>query len=381
MIEVPVLICGLGGMGSAALARVALRGSAVLGIEQFAPGHALGSSSGRSRLIRRAYFEDVAYVPLLDRAYVLWRELDARTRANVLHTVGLLTLGSQGSSMLAGAQHAARMYALDVAFWDAHDIRARYPALRPRDDEVGVYEPDGGYVVPELAIAAHLALAREHGAQTRFGVGMRAWESARDGVHVTLTDGETIRCERLILTLGAWFTATLAEIGVPLVIQRNVLAWFTPSHPLTPQEMPCFLMDRHGAPAEFYGFPDVGDGVKVAFHGYGETTDADHLDRDIRESDIAPLARELESLIPGAAGAYREGKACMYALTPDRHFVLDQHPRDARVVVCGGFSGHGFKFASVIGEIASQLALDGGSPLPAAFLSLARFKRNDPAAR
>ncbi|MDE2482603.1 MAG: N-methyl-L-tryptophan oxidase [bacterium] len=373
MIEMPVVVCGLGGMGSAALARVAMRGVRVLGIEQYAPVHAFGSSSGKSRIIRRAYFEDPAYVPLLDRAYELWRELEARTRAQVLHLTGLLTLGYDGSPMLAGAHAAARAYDMDVEFWDASAIRARYPALAPLDDEHGIFERDGGFVVPERAIEAHLALAKDHGAQTRFGVGMRGWESAPDGVRVTLTNGETIRCEQLILTLGPWFRETLAEIGVPLVIQRNVLAWFAPRRPLGPDQMPCFLMDRRGLPSEFYGFPDVGDGVKAAFHGYGEHTDAAHLDREVHESDVLPLARALEMWIPGAAGAYREGKACMYSLTPDRHFVLDHHPRDARVTICGGFSGHGFKFASAIGEIAAQLALDGGSPLPIAFLSLARF--------
>ncbi len=373
MVDVPVLVCGLGGMGSAALAQCALRGVSALGVEQYAPVHAFGSSSGKSRLIRRAYFEDPAYVPLLDRAYELWRELETRTGSRLLHLVGLLTLGYEGSPMLAGARRTALAYDLDVSFWDAREIRARYPALAPHDGEVGVFEPEGGFVVPETAIEAHLALARDGGAQMRFGVGMRSWESRADGIHVTLTNGETLRCERLILALGAWFAQTLADLGVPLVIQRNVLAWFTPTHPLGPREMPAFLLDRRGLPAEFYGFPDVGDGVKAAFHGYGETTDAHHLDREIHEADVLPLARAFNAWIPGAAGAYREGKACMYSLTPDRHFVVDLHPRDERVVVCGGFSGHGFKFASAIGEIAAQLAIDRATPHAIDFLSFARF--------
>lgn len=362
-------------MGSAALAHFALRGASVLGIEQFAEGHALGASSGKTRIIRQAYFEDPAYVPMLLRAYELWRDLERTTGEEVMNLVGLLLAGDPNGEVITGSMRAAAEHDLTVEWLNAAEIRVRYPMLAVHDDEVGVFERGAGAVFPERATRAHLDVAREHGAQTRFRTSMLAWRSDPRGVTIDLSDGTSVQARSLILTLGPWFAREMQAVGVPLVIQRNVQVWFEPKTPAyDARAFPAFLIERASLPAPLYGFPDFGDGVKAAFHGLGVTTSPGDLVRDIDEkADVQPVAAALEAWMPGAAGGFREAKACVYSLTPDRHFVIDRHPRDSRVILCGGFSGHGFKFASVVGEVAAQLALEGGTPLPIEFLSLRRF--------
>lgn len=371
-----VAVVGLGGMGSAALAHCAMRGARVIGIDQFSALHSFGASSGKSRIIRQAYYEDAAYVPMLLRAYELWRDLEQRTGRELMRLVGLLMAGSERSEVITGLCRAARAYGLPVDYLSAADMRKRYPHLRVLDHEVGVFERNGGAVFPERAIEAHLDLARSHGAHALFGARMLRWRSASDCVVIELQSETAIRARSIVLTLGPWFADAMREAGVSLEIQRNVQVWFEPSNAsYAASAFPAFLLERDGLPAPLYGFPDFGDGVKAAFHGYGRVTQPAQLDREIHAaSDVEPVARALQQWMPGAASRYRDGKACMYSLTPDRHFAIGRHQRDERVVLCGGFSGHGFKFAPVIGEIASQLALDGQTPFEIAFLSTRRFQ-------
>lgn len=371
-----VAVAGLGGMGSAVLAHCAMRGARAVGIEQFGELHALGSSTGRSRIIRQAYFEDSAYVPLLLRAYELWRELEYTSGEELLLSTGLLMVGKESSEVVSGSLRAARTYALPVEELGAADIRARYPSLRLGDEEVGVFEREGGVVFPERAIRVHLELARDRGAELRFHTGLDHWETTKDGVDVRLSDGTCVRARALVLTLGPWFTDALREAGVELRIQRNVQVWYAPATAAYEvSRFPAFLLERESLPAPLYGFPDFGDGVKAAFHGHGDDTTAPALDRTIDlVRDVEPLTRALDRWMPGAAGRFREAKACMYSLTPDRHFAVGLHPNSGRVVLCGGFSGHGFKFAPVVGEIGAQLALDGASAHDIAFLSPERFR-------
>ena len=370
-----VVVAGIGGMGSSAAANCAARGVRVLGVEQFPRGHQFGSSSGKTRIIRRAYFEDAAYVPLLDRSYQMWRELEAESGEHVICLDGMLTAGFRGSEVVAGAEAAAKLNDLDVEYWEAKDIRTRYPALRVNDDDYGVFEPDGGFIIPEASVSAYTAVAEKHGAELRYETSLVRWSSDSDILRVELSDGTIVRTSRLILTLGPWFTKTMESLGVAMRVQRNVVAWFKPERPLGPRELPTFLIDRAGLPTRFYGFPDVGDGVKGALHGYGVMTQADELDRQIdMMRDIDPIAHAFEGWAPGSSHTFLDAKACMYSLTPDEHFILDRHPTNSRVVICGGFSGHGFKFVPVIGEIAADLALKGGTDHDISFLSIRRFK-------
>lgn len=370
-----VAVCGLGAMGSAALAHCARRGLRAVGVEQFERGHALGASGGKTRMIRKAYFEDPSYVPMLLRAYDLWRELERATQTHLLQLTGLLMAGEERSEIVAGSSLAARRYGLPVEHLSARDMRSRFPTLQPRPDEVGVYEPDGGIVFPERAIEAHLRAAESAGATLHFNSPVPSWESDGDRVTLRLADGSVIEAGALVLTTGPWIAAAFAAFGVAIRVQRNVQLWFAPeTHAYDAGAFPSFLLDRKGFAAPLYGFPDLGDGVKAAFHGTGSITTPAALERAVDDvRDVAPVAAALSAWMPGAAGRFLEAKACMYSLTDDGNFIVDRHPRYANVVVCGGFSGHGFKFAPVVGEAAAQLASGETPPYDLRFLSATRF--------
>jgi sarcosine oxidase len=373
-VKYDVAVVGLGGMGSAVLARSAMRGARTIGIEQFASRHDLGASSGKSRIIRKAYFEDAAYVPLLLRAYALWHDVERRTGSDLVRITGLLLAGSESSEAVVGSQAAANAYGLDIEVLTAGDLRAKYPGLNVRGSEVGVFEPGAGIVFPEAAIDAHLNLAQMHGAEIREETALQNWNVDDDGtVQLRLSDGTAVRARSVAFTLGPWFAQEMKALGIPLIVQRNVQVWFEPdSLQWNAGRFPAFLVERADQPV-LYGFPDMGDGVKAAFHAFGEETTPEALRRTIDDDDLVPLAHALDAWMPGASARFRSAKVCMYSLTPDRHFIIDVHPRHRNVVICGGFSGHGFKFASVVGEIGAQLALDGATPHDIAFLSLARF--------
>ena len=370
-----VIVVGLGSMGSAILSDCARRGANVLGLEQFARGHDLGSSSGKSRMIRKAYFEDPAYVPLLLRAYDLWRELESATGHELLRITGLLMVGDEDAEVITGAQRAAREHELPLESLTASQIRKRYPMLRVRENEIGVYENDGGVLDPEKSVAAQLQAARAADAETRFGTAMDSWEADDSGFVVRLADGTILKSRALVLSLGPWFKAALEKLGVAIRVQRNVQAWFAPTtKDYVAGRFPPFLLDRAGMTAPLYGFPDFGDGVKAAFHSHGEFSEPNQFVRQVdQERDIQPIARAMDEWMPGAASTFRAAKPCPYSLTPDGHFVVDRHPQHPRLILCGGFSGHGFKFAPVIGEICADLALEGASRHEIAFLSLRRF--------
>jgi sarcosine oxidase len=370
-----VAVAGLGGIGSAIAAHCAARGASVIGLEQFGPAHDRGSSHGRSRMIREAYFEDAAYVPLVLRSYELWRELEQKTTDSLLRITGVLSVGEEGSEIISGTKRSAAEHHLRLETLSRNQVQDRYPTLRLLPDEVALFEPDGGVLDPERAVGAHLKMAQAAGAHLRFQTAMRSWEATTNGITIHLEDNTRISARTFVLSLGPWFKETLDALGVPLRIQRNVQAWFSPKGNSYHADLfPAFLLDRAGLPAPLYGFPDFGDGVKAAFHGFGELTTADELDREVNMTrDVAPVAAAMEEWMPGGAAKFREAKPCMYSLTPDGNFVIDRHPQHPNVILCGGFSGHGFKFAPVIGEIAADLALDRQSRHRIDFLSLKRF--------
>ena len=370
-----VAVVGLGVMGSAAVTQSAKRGASVIGLEQFRRGHEFGSSTGRSRMIRKAYFEDPAYVPLLLRAYELWRALECESGKTLLRLTGLLMVGTEDSEIVAGATRAAQQHSLPLDYLTSREIRSHYPMLKIEKDEVAVYEPDGGVLDPELCLATQLGIAEAAGAQLHFEVGLQDWEATPDGFRLRLANDVVLSTRSLVMSLGPWFKKLLQDLNIPLLVQRNTQAWFNPStDKYAAGHFPSFLLDRHSLPAPLYGFPDFGDGVKAAFHGHGEFSEPDEIVREIDlERDIDPIVRAMDQWMPGAATTFRAAKPCPYSLTPDGHFIIDRHPGHPRLVLCGGFSGHGFKFAPVIGEVAAGLALDGGTSHDIDFLSLRRF--------
>jgi sarcosine oxidase len=284
-------------------------------------------------------------------------------------------VGREDSEIISGTRRSSARHELALKEWSRQQVQGRYPSLQLLQDEVALFEPDGGVLDPEGAVRAHLKMAQAAGADLRFETTMRSWEGEGDHIQLRLVDGTQLSARTLILSLGPWFKETLQTLGVSLRVQRNVQAWFSPAtHDYDADRFPAFLLDRAGLPAPLYGFPDFGDGIKVAFHGLGQLTTADELDREVNMArDVTPIAQIMESWIPGGAKTFREAKPCMYSLTPDGNFVIDRHPEHPNVILCGGFSGHGFKFAPVIGEIAADLSLEGGSRHRIDFLSLKRF--------
>ena len=367
-------VLGLGGMGSAVAAHAARRGLRVAGFERFALVHDLGSSAGRTRIIRRAYFEDPAYVPLLDRAYALWRELEEQSQDALLDLFGVLMVGAPDSATIRGMDEASRAFEIPIEHLDAAQLRVRYPQLALEHDEVGLLEPEAGVVFPERAIAAHLKVARDHGAHLYDRARVRRYEPDGDGICIVFEGGERIKAARLAICTGAWTPEMLSGIAMPLRVQRNVQYWFATSQPVYgPADLPAFFLERASLPARLYGMPDLGDGLKVAFHGHGSTTRADELDREIHEAEVELMQETLLQLMPDSQPRLRSAKACMYTMTPDENFAIGRDPNHRSVVIACGFSGHGFKFAPVIGEMVVQLLLDEAPPYDLGFLALDRF--------
>lgn len=369
-----VAILGLGGMGSAVAAHAAARGLRVAGFERFALAHDLGASAGRTRIIRKAYFEDAAYVPLLDRAYTLWRELEETAQTALLDLFGVLMIGQPGSATIRGMAKAATLYAIPVEQLDTEQLRARFPQVAFDAGETGIYEPDAGVVFPERAIAAHLTVARNHGAHLYDRARVLSYEATRDSVRLIFQGGETVEAARLAVCAGPWTSELLAPLALPLRVQRNVQYWFgTQSGIAAPPSLPAFFLERNALPAPLYGIPDLGDGLKVAFHGYGETTQPDRLDREVHTGETDLMRTTLAALMPGFVHDLRATKACMYTMTPDANFGIGRDPRNDRVVIACGFSGHGFKFVPVVGEIVTGMLLDEVPKFDIGFLRIDRL--------
>jgi sarcosine oxidase len=366
------VVVGLGGMGSAALAHLARRRRRVLGLEQFGRAHDRGSSTGQSRIIRMAYYEDPAYVPLLRRAYELWAELEREAQTRLLDRCGILMVGGPASRVLDGALRSAREHRIALDELPAAAVAARYPALRLEPGDRALFEPDAGMVFPEAAIDAHLRVAARHSAELRFQTRVREITGSEGAVALALDDGSVVKTQRLVLCAGPWLGALARQAGLPLQVERAVQVWFTPSSGAYARDrFPAFFLDRDGADPPLYGFPDYGLGVKAALHG-GTPAAADTLDRAVSAADIGAVRAALDAFMPGAAAAFRAGKVCMYTLTPDAHFIIDTDPHDARIIIAGGFSGHGYKFCSVVGEIVADLTCDGETRHPIEFLRLGR---------
>lgn len=367
------IVIGLGGFGSATLLRLARRGARVLGLEQFGPAHDRGSSHGETRVIRKAYFEHPDYVPLLNRAYQLWGDLEQATSQQLFVRSGLILSARPECEAVAGTLDVAATHGLDIQQLPLTDARQQFPTFRFADDEVVVYERDAGYLYVEECIRANLKCAQEAGAVTRFDEPVRSIEIAANSVRVRTEQG-AYTAAKLIVAGGAWSGRLLAELDLPLQVLRKVLFW----HPIAPesaalqQHAPCFLFqDDAGV---FYGFPCIdGRTVKMAEHSAGKPIDnPDTIDRSLQGDDAAPVEAFIGRHLPLVSRPAERHGVCMYTMTPDAHFIVDRHPHHQNVVIGAGFSGHGFKFTPAIGEALAELALDGQTRLPIEFLSISR---------
>jgi sarcosine oxidase len=364
-------------MGSAALYHLARRGKRVLGVERFDIAHELGSSHGITRIIRLAYFEHSSYVPLVRRAYELWRELEAESGEQLLHVTGSV---DGGGSVFEGALRSCLDFDLPHETLDGRELHERFPGYRLPDDLPVLLQPDGGFLVPERCIAAHARAAVARGADLRTGERVLSWEGSGSEI-VVRTERSTVITEQLVVTAGAW-SQEVARLPAGLVVaERQAQAWFEPFRPelFAPDVFPVFnlLLDEE----HFYGFPLFhgpgagAPGFKIGRYDKGaeRVASPDVLSREPTPDDEAALRPHLERCFPDAAGPLLALRVCPFEPSPDEDFVIDRHPESERVTFGAGFSGRGFKFCSVVGEILADLALDGSTRHDIGFLRLARF--------
>ncbi len=367
-----VVVAGLGAMGSAALFHLARRGVNVLGLDQFAPPHTQGSSHGETRVIREAYFEHPSYVPLVQRAYELWGELERLSGEQLYVRTGGVMIGRPESAVLSGSVRSAEEHGLAYELLESAEINRRFPGLHPDPHMAGVLEPRAGILFPEMCVAAHLNLAMKAGAQVRTNEKLHQWSEDPTGVMLQTAHG-IFHTRRLVIASGAWMGSLVPELRGRLQVERQVLLWFKAHDPdlFVPGILPIHLWE-YEKDRMFYGFPDLGSGVKVAFHHQGEGTNAITADRNVRASDISRMRTLLQRYLPEANGSFLRGTVCLYTNTPDGHFILDRLPSNPNVIVASPCSGHGFKFASAVGEVLANFALD---QMPAFDLSLFRLGR------
>lgn len=368
------VVVGLGAMGSAALHHLALRGVKVLGVDTFATPHIHGSTHGRTRIIREAYYEHPCYVPIVQRAYELWAQLEREIGEQLFVQTGGLMIGPPDGEIFAGALRSATEHGLAHTILEPRDVHARFPGFRVPEGAMALHEPRAGLLFPEKCVEAHLALARRAGASVRTGVTVTAWE-ADDEVRIR-TDAGELRARTLILAAGPWLPALVPELELPLEVERQLFHWFEPaSHPEwydaahSPISLIEYAHDRF-----FATFPDVGHGVKAGVHHEGEVIDIDAPRAPASEAEGAEMQALLARYLPQAAGRILDRATCVYTNTPDHDFVLDRHPEHPNVIIASPCSGHGFKFSSAIGEILADLVTSRQTSFDLSPFALSRFQ-------
>jgi sarcosine oxidase len=348
-----VIVVGLGTMGCATAWRLAQRGLRVIGLEQFPLGHDIGSSHGGSRIIRQAYYEHPDYVPLVRRAWEGWLELEQATGEHLLTECPCLSIGPPGGELVEGVRRSAAEHGLEIEDLAPAEVIRKYPAFRLLGGVECVIERTAGVLAVERCVLAMAGEAR------RLGVDLRQERVVRWSAGEVETERGRYTADRVILTAGPWAGALVG--GVPLSVMRQVVFWLRPSEPalFRRDRFPIFIADTPGG--YFYGLPALDpSGVKVARHyGSSELASPEGVDREIHDSDEAPVRGFVREYLPAADGPRGDASTCIYTLTPDRHFVIGAHPSAAGVYLAAGFSGHGFKFAPVVGEILADLATVG----------------------
>lgn len=384
-IKTDVVVVGVGAMGSATLWRLSERGVPAVGIERFEPGHDRGSSHGETRIFRTAYLEGPSYVPLAQRAIALWQELERVSGTDLMVPNGGLMLGSRDSDVIIGTMESIRVHRLPHQLLEAHEIRARYPMHRANDGDVAVYEHQAGYLRPELAVKTAAQRAQDLGARIVTGRVAEHIEPRGEGVRIVAGD---ITCDagHAVVSVGSWLAKALPDLHLPIHVTRQMATWWPVDNPapFAPDCFPVFIRDIGGsvtADSSFYGFPTQdGKTIKVAIHREGATADPDTIDRTVSPDDLAPVQDYIRRFLNGVGTDPVRSSVCMYTNTPDHDFLIGSPAGMPQITLLGGFSGHGFKFASVIGDAAADLATRGSSSYPVEWLSPRRFERHVAAA-
>jgi sarcosine oxidase len=373
-----VIVLGLGAMGSAAAQHLAQRGSSVLGIEQFTASHDQGSSHGGSRMIRQAYFESPDYIPLVLRAYELWRQLERHTNTSLLQITGGLNIGSRDGELVSRTIAASEKHAIPFEVLEGDAIKHRFPAFVPRPGDAAVHEQNAGYLNPEECIRALLKVASAAGARLLFNERVLSWSATINHVEVRTSQG-SYEARHLVITAGPWANEALSHF-VPLRVTRQVMAWIQPTNgvtPYLPTNFPVFLCEDVDGGHPGYGFPAIDGptgGVKAAIHGSDVVCTPASVDRTIHPSDLQRIIDKLKIRLPSLQGEVVKAQTCMYTMTPDEHFVIGAHPNHPSCTIACGFSGHGFKFAPVVGEILADIAIGGATRHPIDVFSPQRFR-------
>ena len=374
-----VIVIGLGGMGSAALYHLARRGLNVLGIEQFEIPHQLGSSHGLTRIIRLAYYEDLSYVPLLRRSYELWAELEREFGEQLFYQTGSIDMGPADSEVFSGSLQSCLDNDLEHAVLDSQQLTARFPGYRLPAETMAIFQPQGGLLVPERCISAHVQLAQRHGGTIHCGERVLGWDILADERVAVRTDAGRFVTEKLVICGGAWAYKLVPQLAGKAVPERQALIWLAPKQPawFGLERFP--VWNAQVEEGRYYGLPEYNPsgetpGMKLGrYHHRGEICDPDTVDRALYEEDEALLRSFAERYFPDGAGETLDMVVCMFTNTPDEHFVLDSLPGAPQVSLAAGFSGHGFKMASVVGEIMADLAQLGETRHDIALHRLARL--------
>ena len=352
-----VIVLGLGAHGSSALYQLSKTGVQVLGIDRFSPPHNHGSSHGQSRIIRQAYHENPLYVPFVREADHLWQELEKTTGKKLLLRTGGIVLGTEHAATVQGARLSAELFALPHELLKKAEIEKRFPALKPTDDTVAVLDKTAGILFPEICIKTFLQEAEKNGALLKYNEKVIRISPNESSVEIT-TDKNTYQAAKVIVSAGAWLTELMPDLQLPLTIERQVLYWFksksSDSH-VSPAQLPIYIWE-YLLGQVFYGFPDLGDGIKVAFYHGGKIINPDELRHDVSQQEINRISEVVQSYM-NLDAEFNYAVTCMYTNTRDENFVIDYHPQFRNIIIASPCSGHGFKFASVIGKILCEMVL------------------------
>jgi len=371
------IVLGLGGVGSAAAYHLALAGHKVLGLDQFSPPHQRGSSHGETRIIRKAYFEHESYVPLLCRAYELWHDLEQQVGRRLLHLTGLIEIGPENGTIIPGIRNSAARFELPIEEMTMRDAIRRYPSIRGNDSWRVIIEKDAGYLLVEACVDAHLKLAQQLGATMTMNQSVIDWQPSGSGVVVRTRDTE-YHAGHLVVAAGPWAGRVLKQYGTSLTVLRKHLYWYETdsSDYLETNGFPCFFYET--PMGYFYGFPERDShGLKLAQHSGGEAVldeiDGKHFVDAVDQQSVESF---LQAYLPQVSHRMTRTVGCYYTMTPDEHFIVDSLPNHPQVVVVAGLSGHGFKFTSVLGEIAASMTANSANQEAIGFLRLSRLQQS-----
>lgn len=355
-----IIIIGAGIMGSAAAAQLARRGRKVLLLDRFAPPHANGSSHGESRVIREAYFEHPAYVPLIQRAYKLWQELERGSGESLLKITGGLMIGPENGAVFSGSRRSAEAHNLPHEILTAGQVNARFPAFNMPEEFLAVHEPRAGMLFAEKCHGAFLDEASAHGAVFRWNEAVDHWTASDQHVEVTTRTGR-YQAEQLVIAAGSWAGQIASALQGKLTVERQVLHWFDPGKrraDCLPESFPVHVWE-YEIGKYFYALPDAGSGVKTALHHQGQTTSADTVNREVGDCEKLAMQQLIAKFLPAINRPPHQSTVCLYTNTADEHFLIDRHPEHRNVLILSPCSGHGFKFAPALGEIAAELLTEG----------------------